>query len=162
MKKGFTLIELLVVVLIIGILAAISLPQYTKAVEKSRLAEANIVMKNIYDSLVRCSLANGSLEGEGVCFWDELDIDLALPEADGTLARQSKNFWYSLETRGHELFACRGQFDQTAEYDYCLNWTYEDGHPDQDLKRVCEARTDKGKSVCASVGKLESDDNYVY
>jgi prepilin-type N-terminal cleavage/methylation domain-containing protein len=46
-RKGFTLIELLVVIFIIGILAAIALSQYQKAVEKSHAAEALSVMKTI-------------------------------------------------------------------------------------------------------------------
>ena len=59
-KKAFTLIELLIVVLIIGILAAIALPQYQKAVEKTRLTQNIVNVRALYDALELYRLENGS------------------------------------------------------------------------------------------------------
>ncbi len=56
--RGFTLIELLVVVLIIGILASVAIPQYTKAVEKSRAAGVIQKVKSLQNAVDMYLLAN--------------------------------------------------------------------------------------------------------
>lgn len=50
MKKAFTLVELIVVVIIIGILAAVGIPQYRKALERSRGAEAYAGLGHIQEA----------------------------------------------------------------------------------------------------------------
>ena len=71
-QKAFTLIELLVVVLIIGILAAVALPQYQKTVEKSRATEAIQLLKTIDQAVDTYYLSSGEYPKN----FDELSIDI--------------------------------------------------------------------------------------
>lgn len=75
---GFTLIELLVVVLIIAILAAIALPQYQKAVEKSRAAEAIQMLNYMYRQGNLCLLAKDVNECHGA---SNEDIGIEMPSS---------------------------------------------------------------------------------
>ncbi|ACC98355.1 PilE-like protein [Elusimicrobium minutum Pei191] len=127
-QNGFTLIELLVVVLIIGILAAIALPQYQKAVIKSRSAEGYIVGKAVWQAEQAYYLANGYY-----CFDpNELDIDfpgaiLAAGDSASTFGNiKLKNFDISLRQQPYQTVVVRsmgGTTPQAIRYEIIFGTT---------------------------------------
>ncbi len=70
--SGFTLIELLVVVLIIGVLAAVALPQYQKVVEKSKASQAIAIIRTVAAAQENYHMANGTYARH----FDELAVDI--------------------------------------------------------------------------------------
>lgn len=102
MKKGFTLIELLVVVLIIGILSAIALPQYTTAVEKARATEALTLMNSVRQAAERYQLQKDA--------WPDRNkfsvLDIEVPKVPGS----------STEYGGKNFVITMGQYGRSGTY----------------------------------------------
>ena len=89
-NKGFPLIELLVVVLIIGILAAIALPQYNKAVLKSKFSTVMPMAKALQTGNEAFFLSN-------VYYSDEME-DLVI-SAEGMEDTENLNITLSSQNR---------------------------------------------------------------
>lgn len=76
MKKGFTLIEILAVVLIIAILSAVALPQYSRMAERSRATEAMSILAKLSEAGQRAErFRKARITGFN-------QIDISLPELD--------------------------------------------------------------------------------
>ena len=76
-QRGFTLLELLMVVIIIAILAAIALPQYLRAAERARAAQALTWLGAVRSAEKRYVAQNPA--GVYTIILTDLDIDMTTP-----------------------------------------------------------------------------------
>ena len=149
---GFTLIELLVVVLIIGILAAVAVPQYKIAVEKTRLTEALSVAKSIKDAQERYYLGHGNYTGK----MDDLDIgfppssytDESTDEVDATKITLPSGSIVYISSTSRYVYA----YDKNKTI--MLTLYYANASSERSNHRQCSAKeTDSvANRVCKSLG----------
>lgn len=141
-KRGFTLIELLVVVLIIGILAAVAVPQYQRAVEKSRTVQAITLVKSVRDAAEVYYLANGVYPSS------LNDIDVGVPPV--------KDYGWDFPEQWRD-----GRFSlkhtQKPVYLIIANGNHRVSSDVQNIKAMhgkiyCWSDTVEGIRVCRSVG----------
>ena len=149
-KQAFTLIELLVVVLIIGILAAVAVPQYQIAVDKAKFTHLITATHALSNGEARLKLA-----GNTAPKFDEFDLDFP----NCTVSTDGKKLSCANNTWGCSMRATSPNYPRCS--DIKLKATYYLGaDPSNNLRRICYAHTtdttDRPNRLCQAVTKRKT------
>ena len=150
-NKGFTLIELLVGVLIIGILAAVALPQYKVAVLKSRLATYMPLVKSIHQAEEAYYLENGEYT------YDLTALAIEIPAENCTYVTNDQYGRFYKCPGPNKIGTWNGPSSaqwQTDEIAY-IQWFKDFSSSELEFSKgdiFCYSRTETARKVCQSLG----------
>ena len=147
-KEGFTLIELLVVVVIIGILAAIALPQYQIAVGRSKFATLKEFTRSLGEARNRYLLANSEYPKSV----NDLDIDISIagtPTSSGSWFKFSTTqnitcIVWTIDDFSSAAACSKNILGKSVHY-----YVQKDGHSAGECLVYTEDKKDKASQMCA-------------
>lgn len=150
-RAGFTLIELLVAVLIIGILSAVALPEYTTAVDKSRFSTLMALTKTVKDAQEVYYLANGAYSAN-------LE-ELGAPLPDGWTLSEDKSY----ASHGNQRLNIVNRLyvymnASSGAGNSFLMWYDHSGRPGRIDCYAYPGDGDRGKRLCKAFGGVETTD----
>jgi prepilin-type N-terminal cleavage/methylation domain-containing protein len=156
-NAAFTLIELLVVVLIIGILAAIALPQYLIAVEKAKLIEVQSTIKMLANHVEMAQ----KLYGIALPTFQQLDISIG-NNCAGQVNCIIKDFCYALDHNNKRIGAWKSSVCSDTGHTYTFGIFYALENHMVWVKVVpkgsyyCVSRNDAQEKICKAVSGSET------